>query len=317
MSVLSGTGWTGNRKVSGWNVSKRCWTRPRKCWWPRNILWLVAVCFYDYAGLLLLGLGRLRAQQLETEFGPVAVWDGLPGDAGEAAEVVSAWQARGFDVETICLNDVLGEPAPTRGAECLPLSPPPDAFEDHGTSFETRLKAMLFADAVGFSKLNETQVAHFVRHFLGSVSDLVTEGGYGPMSKATWGDGLYFVFGSAGEAGRFALDVVSLVARRNWAEYGLPADLNLRIALHAGPVYKFIDPLTQRQSYTGTHVTRAARIEPVTPPGQVYASREFAALAAAEGAVGFTCDYVGLIPLAKKYGVIPMFHLRPSGGAPS
>jgi len=30
------------------------------------------------------------------------------------------------------------------------------------------------------------------------------------------------------------------------------------------------------------HVSRAARIEPITPPGQVYASQAFAALAAAE-----------------------------------
>jgi class 3 adenylate cyclase len=70
----------------------------------------------------------------------------------------------------------------------------------------------------------------------------------------------------------------------------MPADLNLRIALHAGPVYEFNDPVTGSRSYSGTHVSRAARIEPVTPPGQVYASKAFAALAAARGVTDFACD---------------------------
>jgi hypothetical protein len=56
----------------------------------------------------------------------------------------------------------------------------------------------------------------------------------------------------------------------------------LRIALHAGPVYSCIDPVTGNPNYIGSQVSHAARIEPVTPPGQVYASQAFAALAAAQ-----------------------------------
>jgi tryptophan halogenase len=44
------------------------------------------------------------------------------------------------------------------------------------------------------------------------------------------------------------------------------------IGLHAGPVYRYTDPVTRRPNYTGGHASRAARIEPITPPGQVYAS---------------------------------------------
>jgi len=57
-------------------------------------------------------------------------------------------------------------------------------------------------------------------------------------------------------------------------------------------------------------VSRAARIEPITPPGQVYASEAFAALAAACGAKNFTCDYVGQTPMAKGYGTLPTYHVR-------
>jgi class 3 adenylate cyclase len=57
-------------------------------------------------------------------------------------------------------------------------------------------------------------------------------------------------------------------------------------------------------------VSQAARIEPVTPPGQVYVSEAFAAAAAARGVQVFTCDYVGRLPLAKGYGDYPLYHLR-------
>ena len=91
---------------------------------------------------------------------------------------------------------------------------------------------------------------------------------------------------------------------------GLLSGLSLRIALHAGPVYKFTDPVTGDRSYEGTHVSRAARIEPITPPGQVYASEAFAALAAAQRATSFELDYAGQTPMAKNYGTFPAYHVR-------
>src|SRR6185437_2205856 len=94
--------------------------------------------------------------------------------------------------------------------------------------------------------------------------------------KSTWGDGLYLVFATVQEAGLFALDLSDLVTGADWASRGLPENLSLRIALHAGPVYGCRDPITGTWNYTGTHVSRAARIEPITPAGEVYASQAFA-----------------------------------------
>ena len=71
--------------------------------------------------------------------------------------------------------------------------------------------------------------------------------------------------------------------------------------------------MTGHPDYTGMHVSRAARIEPITPPGHVYASRSFAALAAAQGARDFVCEYVGQTPLAKGYGTFPTYHIRRRG----
>ncbi|HKP66567.1 MAG TPA: adenylate/guanylate cyclase domain-containing protein, partial [Casimicrobiaceae bacterium] len=76
----------------------------------------------------------------------------------------------------------------------------------------------------------------------------------------------------------------------------------VRIALHAGPVFRGFDPVMGRDSHFGSSVTRAARIEPVTPPGMVYASEAFAATLAATGQTDFALEYIGKLPLAKAYG---------------
>jgi class 3 adenylate cyclase len=172
------------------------------------------------------------------------------------------------------------------------------------------MMAMLFADALNFSKLTEAQIPRFVDHFLGAIAKLISTSSYAPLVKNTWGDGLYFVFSSVREAGQFSLDLCDLIVSTDWTKKGLPKDLNLRIALHAGPVYSCVDPVLEQPTFTGTHVSRAARIEPVTPPGQVYASQPFAALAAAQNVAEFSCDYVGQTPLAKGYGTFPTYHVR-------
>ncbi len=174
----------------------------------------------------------------------------------------------------------------------------------------TQIRAMIFADAVNFSKLKEDEIPRFSKYFLGSVADLIKESPHAPVMKNTWGDGLFFVFDEVKDAGLFALDLCELIGSIDWTEKGLPSSLNLRVALHAGPVYDCIDPITCQQNFTGTHVSRTARIEPITPPGQVYASRSFVALALASGARQFDCEYVGQIQLAKGYGIFPMYHVR-------
>ena len=170
--------------------------------------------------------------------------------------------------------------------------------------------AMLFADAVNFSKLTEQQIPLFLNHFLGAIGKLISTSPHAPSIKNTWGDGLYFVFSDVRDAGLFALDLCELMVSTDWSKKGLPKAINLRIALHAGPVYSCVDPVTGQPSFTGTHVSRAARIEPITPPGQVYASQAFAALSAAQGVKEFTCDYVGQTPLAKGYGTFATYHVR-------
>lgn len=119
--------------------------------------------------------------------------------------------------------------------------------------------------------------------------------------------------GSSAEHDRYWLQATlgeAALESTDWRERGLPPQLAFRIALHVGPVLGCVNPVTGRQDYLGTQVSRAARIEPVTPPGEVYATEEFAAYAALLRVSEFVCDYVGRVPLAKEFGSFPTYHVR-------
>ncbi|MDX6270571.1 MAG: hypothetical protein QOD28_1794, partial [Acidobacteriota bacterium] len=261
----------------------------------------------EYSRLMLHGLALIRAEQLDTEIITLALLDGHTAAEGQPASSVLPLKVKDEHVELIDLSSIL-PPSLTVAPLVAGLSH--EVRVDAATDFKVRMVALLFADAVNFSKLTEAQIPIFVQHFLGAVGSLVARFQPAPLFKNTWGDGLYLVFVDVQAAGRFALDLSDLLNATDWTQRGLPADLNLRIALHAGPVYGCTDPVTEKDNFIGTHVSRAARLEPVTPPGQVYASREFAALVAAGRVRDFTCDYVGQTPLAKKYGTFPTYHVR-------
>src|SRR5205814_6947122 len=112
----------------------------------------------------------------------------------------------------------------------------------------SEIRALLFADVEGFSKLTDEELPHFVEHFLGLVARIMEESPMKPLLKNTWGDGLFFVFSNVAEAGDFALRLRDAVRTADWTASELPT-LNIRIGLHAGPVYRCADPVTGRPNY--------------------------------------------------------------------
>ncbi len=131
-----------------------------------------------------------------------------------------------------------------------------------------------------------------------------------PEFSNTWGDGLYLVFDSVKKGANFALQLMAKISEIDWEKVGLPIDTTVRIGLHAGPVYPGMDPVINRTNYFGSHVNRAARIEPVTPPGCIYTSEQFAALLVVEPDHQFKCNFAGVIPLAKGYDKCPLYQLE-------
>jgi hypothetical protein len=261
---------------------------------------------FDYANFVLTGMARLRAEVLRTDLRGLVVWDdGLDGHGGGTASLAHLWQSQKVELAEIKLREMAhrGTAAEAGADESLP--------EDRlHAEFTHELRAMLFADAVGYSGLSEDQTPNFITEFLGAVAALGARTEHRPEHVETAGDGLYMVFRTARNAAEFALQLNQLISGTDWAARNLPGGLNIRIALHCGPVYCGLNPLTGSPLYTGPHTSRTARIEPITPPGQVYASSAFAAVAAALDVHGLSMQYVGRMPLAKSYGLLGLYHVN-------
>ena len=266
---------------------------------------------FEYCNLAVNGLARVFARSLDLDITPLAVWDGFVGGPGGTGSFVRYWRSQRVPVKIV--------PIATQAPSMLVDSQTSETDDaDPGDEFEIwvrasgrqEIKAIMFADVVGYSKLPETVIPKYVAQFNQRVSRLIAESSSSPINVNTWGDGLFFVFSGAEDAGRFGLDLRDLVVKTDWVDLGLPANLSIRIAVHAGPVYVNFDPIVRQMTFTGAHVSRAARIEPITHVGEVFASEEFAALAAADQSKGFACDLVGTTALAKSYGLFRIYSLE-------
>lgn len=265
---------------------------------------------YEYANVMLYGLAATRARQLRTQLVPMTLSNGEEANEIDASR--DSESERVFEVQVEVTDESLILENAASSNLIRTTQPGRQEIKKASADFIPRIMSMLFADALHFSSLNDKELPFFLNQFLGTIAELLRRTAYKPVMKNTWGDGLYMVFSGVDEAGGFALELCDLINQTRWEDRSLPAELNLRIALHAGPVFECIDPVTEVKNFIGSQVSRAARIEPITPPGQVYASQAFAALAAAQGMKNFVCDYVGQVPQAKGYGTFPTYHVRRS-----
>ncbi len=259
---------------------------------------------------MIQGLALLRAQQLETSPLLLAVAEPehhpLPG--GTWSNVL-AWRSLGLEERIVDVRK-LREQALSVAASITPPNvvggSPNSAQRSWG---KRQIKTMLFADVVGFSKLQEESAPAFFFDFLGRVAQEIKASFIAPVSCNTWGDGLFIVYDEAAPAVEFALRMRDAIACTNWQAMGLPS-LTARIAMHTGPVFQAFDPVIQRINHFGSHVTRAARIEPVTAAGCVYITEQTAALLICDGGNQYACDYLGKITLAKGYGTSTLYRVR-------
>ena len=173
------------------------------------------------------------------------------------------------------------------------------------------VKALLFSDVKGFSKMSEKDCLAFCRHFhTGVQNDVLSRYADAIILQNTWGDALHVVMDDLTKAGNLALDLRDWMAQHDWIGDGLSDDLKIRIALHAGVVTKVPDPIIKAFNYIGRNTSKAARIEPITFEGQVFVSGAYAALLALERDSNLFCDYVGTRELPKNAGPLAVYLLH-------
>ena len=251
---------------------------------------------YGYGSRMAMGLARLRARHLGAEPVQLAIWDGVASDgpAGTGADV-AAWRGSGGRVVAL-------DPGPLD--RTLDRPPPRVA-----SAYERRLAAILFTDFAGFSTLKETALPAFWDGVMRRIADVLDAHEGGIECRNSWGDALYAVASSAALAAEVALELQDALAGFDYATLGLDQGGGMRVGAHYGPAWRTTDHITGRTTFYGTEVSKAARIEPVTPPGAVFVTEPFAAILALEAGESFACRYVGRIALAKNYGEFPMYRL--------
>jgi len=272
---------------------------------------------------VVAGMAFHSARMWRLDVLPMALWNRLPGRGVSGPEsFVELWSQRLGHRPAILDMPAPQLPQASAHERLLP------SLSCERPILQQQVKSMFFADIVGYSKLREDVIPEFVGVFMQRVSRLVASSPHAPRTINTWGDAIYAVFDFAYDAGCFAIELIQMIldGEKDWLAQGLSWDeeagggddsrkhpLSIRIGLHTGPVFLHYDPVVRELGYTGVHVSRAARIEPVARPGEIYASEEFAAFAELEteigrrrpatagASTGFACEYAGSMQLAKHY----------------
>ena len=270
---------------------------------------------FEHAAHLVDGLAVLRAAQLQIRPRLLCVID--PGAGGQVGGTVSAFERWRQCIGAPDVIDLAALRANARSeiSEIRTVSahiPPVQAeleSRDSARRAPRMLKTLVFADFAGYSRVQDINAARFQGEFWAIAARAIAASAVKPIFANTWGDGLFVVFDEAPAGAAFALGLSEGMHAADWAALGLPETSQIRICLHAGPVFCAFDPVIGRDNYFGTSVTRAARIEPITPPGTVFASEAFAATLAASGRSDFVPEYVGRVGLAKGYGESRVYRL--------
>jgi adenylate cyclase len=264
-----------------------------------NMSFMGEMAQFAYCSKVSMGMARLRARQLQGEALQLVIVEER-GDRTLSGSDVTAWRDTGGRAEVV-IASALTRPT---------MPPPPPALDvERGTY------GLMFTDYPGFSKLDERVLPFFWQDVMVRAARSLERHGEVIRSGNTWGDAIFAVFQDAPTAAQAALDLCEELKKVDCAALGVREGTAMRIALHYGTTYYGYDPVTRRTTYYGNEVSRAARIEPITPSGAVYVTEPFAAVLEMEKDHLFDCDYVGKIALPKGYGVYPIYRLsrNPAG----
>jgi adenylate cyclase len=252
---------------------------------------------FGYGATVAMGLARLRARHLGSRVTQLALWDGVPGEIAGTGHDVASWKGTGGTTSVVAAG-VLNRSFP-RAPSIVDPTP-------------RNLKALLFADFPGFTRIPEMKLHVFWDRVMTAAGRLLQRHGTHIEFANSWGDAVFAVIDMVEVAAEVALEFQEVLAAVDPAELGLETLVQMRVSVHYGPVFSGHDAVAGRTNYYGCEVSRAARVEPLTPPGSVYASEPFAAILVNTAPDLFTTTYVGKLELPKGYGQFPLFSLRRS-----
>lgn len=254
----------------------------------------------SFSNQIAMGLAILKATMLETQAVQILLWDGRKNrKAFSTASDKIHWQSSGRKQIILNFPNSLASKTPKR-ANLASIQ----------VDSRRTLMAMLFADVKGYGTLTEGQILIFINTIFPRLAKCCQGLETSPAFSNTWGDGLFLAFTDIKNAAEIAIRLQECFRETNLKNLNLPENLSLRIGGHYGPVYENHDSFTGQNNIFGSEVTFAARIEPVTPPGSILVSSQFASILASSGSTRFQCNYAGQIAVSKKKEKVPLFILK-------
>ena len=269
---------------------------------------------------MLQGVARIHAERVGATARLLLVWSPeAPADPGSPADFMDQWpeleQLSLIDLDELRERVGAGSHSGdvTRGATAMSIGISPLV-----------IRAIFFADMATYTSFHDHEVPA-LWDFLAHVQQFVDARAKPPILINTWGDAVHAVAETAIDLAGYATSLVEAIASADAEAFGLQRRPQFRVALHAGPVYVGLHPLTGRSMIYGHHVNRAARIETVAAKGELYGSRPFVALLRAEmdalqheaKQLGrdfrppYAVEYVGTLDLPKNFGREALYRVVP------
>jgi class 3 adenylate cyclase len=269
---------------------------------------------FSFCNDVMLGFAAMRGRGLNEDPNLLLFWDGNPGETGGTGEIANSWRQTFNEPEVISSNEVL-ELLDAQGVPPIPSgNTKPIFMQSFGESVTAMrsVKTMVFADVQAFSKVDEAKTTMFVDVFHGNVSRIMDELNCKPSFLNSWGDSFFAVFEDLSDALKLSMGIRDFFSNGRWDELASDGKLDVRISMHAGPVYEEFDPILKKRNFFGRHVNQAARIEPIVLPGSVFVSETVAALISYRYQ-DFDFEYAGNLELAKDFGAYPVYILQRKG----
>jgi len=253
---------------------------------------------FNFCSDVTMGMAIMRANSLHTKLMQLAVWDqNTTSKSRGTYSNILKWRRLGHRSEII--------PSPTIF--------PKQHLHKSNANYPVTIRephAILFSDMRGYSKLCDRDILWYFNELQPALASVINEFRTEIQHLDTWGDAIFLVTEKASTAAKIAIALNNAIAEIDQSNLDLKDPLLMRIGLHFGPVYKLYDHLMQCFTYASKEVTKTARIEPVTPPGEIFGTEPFVAKLELEGEGWANFEYAGTISSAKNFGAFRMFHIR-------
>jgi class 3 adenylate cyclase len=186
--------------------------------------------------------------------------------------------------------------------ETAPTEKPKEKANGVPGSVSTKTRTVLFMDVAGWSRLKAHEIHAYATKGLHTLSTMLIDHDF----VNTWGDAIVATFDSAKCAAENALRIRDFFAN-SYPESGVASGLTCRVSLHVGEVISCDNALRNGKDIFGEAVHVAARLEPVTMPGNIFCTKQVADMLSEVHGSAPRAWPIGPLDLAKDFGRVEVY----------